>query len=162
MLLTSTAFRAKLLDTANRVIRTKINVYDTKMAVKSKGIPFNYYKETGLVPSFSDRQLPSNSSDNYCVLPNLSLSWSYGSPFYIDVPYFSFDTGDAYFRAEENSSSFGIYVLGHGVTTDLWLGGGQRITLQPVTHSPSRYASYGTLLSTAGSWTQFRFRFYGC
>jgi len=162
MILTSTAFRAKLLDTSSRVIRSKITVYNTKMAVKSKGIPFQFYNETSSAPSWGDRRLPSNSGDPYCVMPNLSMSWSYGAPFYMDVNYFAVDTGNCWFNAEESSSSFGIYIFGEGVSVDAWIGGaGYNISNTALSHSPSVYASYGSINVTAGNWSRFRFRFYG-
>ena len=162
MILTSTAFRAKLLDTSSRVIRSKITVYDTKMAVRSKGIPFQFYNETSSTPSWGNRILPSNSGDPYCVMPNLSLSWSYGAPFYMDVNYFAVDTGNCWFNAEESSSTFGIYIFGEGVSVDAWIGGaGFNISNTALSHSPSVYASYGSINVTAGNWSRFRFRFYG-
>ena len=159
MLWTSVPFRAKLLDTANRVIRSKITVYDTKMAVKSKGIPFEMYDDQ----TWTNRILPANPSDNYCVMPNFSLSWSYSAPFWMNVNEFSVDTGASMplFNAEESSSAFGVYVFGEGVTIDVWLSADRIINTQTLTHSPSVYASAGPYSITAGSWRSFRTRFRG-
>jgi len=156
MLYTSPPFRAKLLDTANRVIRTKINVYDTKMAVKSKGIPFEMYSDQ----TWTTRILPADSNHDYCVMPNLSLNWSYSAPFWMSVDEFSIDTGYCYFMPEQASSSFGFYVLGNGVTVDAWMGGAQRITSETLTHSPSIIASAQADNISSG-WYQIRFRFNG-
>ena len=158
MLWTSVPFRAKLLDTASRVIRSKITVYDTKMAVPSKGIPFQMYDDQ----TWTNRILPSNTGDGYCVMPNLSLGWSYSAPFWMNVNEFSVDTENCWFNAEESSSSFGIYIFGEGVTVDAWIGGsGFNISNATLTHSPSVYASYGSISVSAGNWSRFRFRFRG-
>jgi len=155
MILTSVPFRAKLLDTANRIIRSKITIYDTKMAVPSKGIPFQMYSDQ----TWGAKVLPSG--DGYCVMPNLSLSWSYSAPFWMSVDEFSVDTGSCYFNAEENSSSFGVYVFGEGISVDAWLGSSQIISDVSLTHSPSVYASAGSYSVSNGSWYNFRCRFNG-
>jgi len=157
MILTSVPFRAKLLDTANRVIRSKITLYDTKMAVPSKGIPFSMYSDE----TWTTRILPSNTDDGYCVMPNLSLSWSYSSPFWMNVDNFSVDTGNCYFNAEQESSSFGVYIFGDGISVDGWFGSSQIINDVSLTHSPSAYASAGGYNVSNGSWYNFRCRFHG-
>ena len=157
MLLTSVPFRAKLLDTQARTIRSKITVYDTKMAVPSKGIPFQMYSDQ----TWTDRILPSNSSDGYCVMPNLSLNWSYSAPFWMNVDEFSVDTDYCQFNAEQSSSSFGVYVFGDNISVDMWLTSAQVISDVTLTHSPSLYASAGGYNVTSGSWYHFRCRFNG-
>lgn len=168
MILTSQAFQAELDDAAGRVVRSKIETYDTKMCTDTTGIPFVLYEWDGSGnPDWSGytdltQVLPADSGDPYGVVPNLSLNWAYSSPFYLNLPYYGIEF-DGYFYAEESSSDFGFYVFGDGQEVELIFNSTTHVTAgAEVHHIPFEFASSSSGDSvTGGQWYTFQFRVWG-
>jgi hypothetical protein len=164
MILTSTAFRNKLQNAANRVIHTKIETYDTKMCVPTKGVPFVLYDWDNYptTPTWSGmtRRLPATGSGS-AVLPNLSFNWNYSSPFYLGVPYYALEF-DGYFYSEEASSDFGFYVFGDNQNVSLDFNSTSHISPSTVSHNSLQFQKSSSADSvSADTWYTFTFRVWG-
>jgi hypothetical protein len=164
MILTSTAFQDKLQDASNRVIRMKIETWDTKMCTPTKGVPFVFYEhDSNDTPVWGslDRLLPSTGSGK-AVLPNLAFNWSYSSPFYINTPYYAVEFS-GYFYSEEASSDFGFYIFGDSQKVELEFNSVTHVTSgAEVFHSPLQFAKSSSAVSvSSGVWYQFKLRVWG-
>jgi hypothetical protein len=169
MILTSTAFQDKLQDASNRVIRMKIETFDTKMCVPTKGVPFVLYEWNGTgTPNWGslDRLLPATGSGK-AVLPNLAFNWAYSSPFFINTPYYAVEFS-GYFYSEESSSDFGFYCFGDNQKVSLTFDGATHITSPSasddnnVRHTPLRFAKSSSADTvSASTWYEFKLRVWG-
>jgi hypothetical protein len=166
MIIVSSAFQAELDDAQGRIIRTKIETYDTKMCTDTTGIPFVMYEWTGSgTPDWAGESnltqiLPA--SDAYGVIPNLSLNWAYSSPFFLNAPYYAVEF-DGYIYNPSATSDKGFYVFGDNQTVELIFDGTTHITSgATVSHSPLSFAksSAGDTV-TGDSWDAFTFRVWG-
>ena len=162
MIPASSAFQSELNST-DRIIRAKVEIYDTAMAVKSKGCPFELYQWTsGGEPSWAggDRILPSISGNEYCVIPNISLYWGYSSPFYMNlskwgIQFFKF------FYAEQ-SGTVKFYMFGDSCKVKMLWGAGetQILAATDLIHNGAVVGTSGQSV-VSGTWYQFKIRVWG-
>ncbi|MHA1952320.1 MAG: hypothetical protein ACW96U_00020 [Candidatus Heimdallarchaeaceae archaeon] len=167
MILTSNAFGSKLNST-HRIIHTKIELYNTGMAVPTLGIPFEMYEWTDTsTPDWSgksnlDRILPADSGDNYGVIPNFALSWSYASPFFMNVGRWAIEFTPCYFYAEQGSSNLRFYFMGSNVTVQMIWGASTEILADTeLIHGTDYYANTSSQTVSSSTWYQFKIRLYG-
>lgn len=165
MILTSTAFQDKLQDASNRVIRMKVETFDTKMCTPTKGIPFVMYEWDGSgTPNWGslNRLLPAIGSGK-AVLPNLAFNWAYSSPFYINTPYYAVEFSGSFY-SEEASSNFGFYVFGDNQKVSLTFDSTAHIAAAgtDVVHNPLSFAKSSSADTvSASTWYAFTFRVWG-
>lgn len=170
MLNLSSEFQDKLNDNTERVIRTRVELYDTHFPVESNGFNFVVYEWTGDVstaPNWSteanlDRYFPDSDYGN---LDNLMLSWGTGVPFDLPLNQFAIEfTGYFYVDADEalTHDYLYFYLAGEGITAQLLWGVGET-ELVAATELQTKKDGYtrGVTTFTSGTWQPIKIRIWG-
>lgn len=156
MLPVSSEFQSKLNDN-HRVIKTKINVYDTWMATPSLGIGFRVWDA---LDTYSGSQyFPSDSGDP-AVVSNIMQHWGSGTPFYLPLEDFSVEYyGYLYVDASRNTY-ISYRFAGQNIRLTFILNSSTRIN--NVTLNTKTSLDYESVVDTASTgWQSFSIRITG-